>query len=45
MIDIEEPRVSELIIDPPDIQDAQFDRYIAEYFESERSNKSFWKRI
>jgi hypothetical protein len=38
MVDIEEPRVSELIIDPPVAQDAQFDQYIAEYLESERTN-------
>jgi hypothetical protein len=38
MIDIEEPRVSELIINPPSAEDAQFDRYLSEYLESERSN-------
>jgi hypothetical protein len=38
MIDIEEPKVSELIIDPPVSQDVQFDQYVAEYLESERSN-------
>ena len=38
MIDIEEPRVSELIINPPSVEDAQFDRYLSEYLESERSN-------
>jgi hypothetical protein len=38
MIDIEEPRVSELIINPPSAEDARFDQYLAEYLESERSN-------
>ena len=37
-IDIVEPKISELIIDPPSLQDAQFDQYVAEYLESERSN-------
>jgi hypothetical protein len=38
MIDIQEPRISELIIDPPVEQDRAFDQYVAEYLESERSN-------
>lgn len=38
MIDIEEPRISELIIDPPSLDEPQFDQYVAEYLESERSN-------
>jgi len=38
MIDIEEPRISELIVEPLSEQDIKFDQYVAEYLESERSN-------
>ena len=38
MIDIEEPRISELIVEPISERDVAFEQYVADYLESERSN-------